>query len=83
MSAGLPVVATRGCYMSEAAEAGALIECSSSPDALAAAMAPLLADPSRAQALGGAGRAYVGRVHAWAEIARATLRIYAGQGGIR
>jgi hypothetical protein len=45
-------------------------------------MAPLLAEPARAQALGETGRAYVGRVHAWSEIARATLRIYAGQGGI-
>ena len=82
MSAGLPVVATEGCYMSEAAEAGALIECPAGPTALAAAMAPLLAEPARAKALGETGRAYVGRVHAWSEIARATLRIYAGQGGI-
>ena len=83
MSAGLPVVATRGCYMSEAAAAGALIECAAGPEALADAMAPLLADPARAHQLGEAGRAYVTRVHAWAEIARATLRIYAGQGGVR
>ena len=82
MSAGLPVVATRGCYMAEAAAAGALVECASGADALAQAMAPLLADAARAQAQGEAGRAYVGRVHDWAAIARRTLEIYAGHGGL-
>lgn len=80
MSAGLPVVATCGCYMAEAAAAGALIECAADSTALAQAMAPLLANPARAQAQGEAARAYVGRVHDWAAIARATLQIYAGQG---
>jgi len=82
MSAGLPVVATRGCYMAEAAAAGVLVECASGADALAQAMAPLLADAARAQAQGEAGRAYVGRVHDWPAIARRTLEIYAGQGGL-
>jgi glycosyltransferase involved in cell wall biosynthesis len=82
MSAGLPVVATRGCYMAEAAATGALAECASGADALARAMAPLLADAARAQAQGEAGRAYVGRVHDWTAIARRTLEIYAGQGGL-
>jgi glycosyltransferase involved in cell wall biosynthesis len=81
MSAGLPVVATRGCYMAEAATAGALTECAPGSEALALAMAPLLAEPARAQAQGEAGRAYVGRVHDWTAIARATLRVYAGEGG--
>ena len=82
MSAGLPVVATRGCYMAEAASSGALVECAQGADALAQAMAPLLADAVRAQAQGEAGRAYVGRVHDWTAIARRTLEIYAGQGGL-
>lgn len=81
MSAGLPVVATRGCYMAEAATAGALMECAPGSEALALALAPFLAEPARAQAQGEAGRAYVGRVHDWEAIARATLRLYAGQGG--
>ena len=82
MSAGLPVVATRGCYMTEAASAGALVECAPGAAALAQAMAPLLADAVRAQAQGEAGRVYVGRVHDWAAIARRTLQVYAGQGGL-
>ena len=82
MSAGLPVVATRGCYMTEAASSGALVQCDQGADALAQAMAPLLADAVRAQAQGEAGRVYVGRVHDWAAIARRTLEIYAGQGGL-
>jgi glycosyltransferase involved in cell wall biosynthesis len=81
MSAGLPVVATRGCYMAEAAAAGALVECTQGTDALAQAMAPLLTDAVRAQAQGEAGRVYVGRVHDWSAIARRTLEIYASQGG--
>jgi len=76
MSAGLPVVATRGCYMTEAATAKALVQCEQGADALAAAVAPLLADPARARAQGSAGQAYVHRVHDWAALARATLRIY-------
>jgi len=82
MSAGLPVVATQGCYMAEAAAAGALVECAAGPKALAAALRPLLHDPSPAQAQGRAGQAYVATVHGWTEIARRSLRIYAGQGGL-
>lgn len=79
MSAGLPVVATRGCYMSEAASAGALIQCEQGPAALAAALAPLLSNrgAARARALGQVGQVYAGRVHAWEALARATLHFYA------
>lgn len=81
MSAGLPVVATEGCYMAEAAQAGALVECRPGAPALAAALRPLLAEPDRAREQGLRGQAYVGRAHDWAAIARRTLEIYAGQGG--
>jgi glycosyltransferase involved in cell wall biosynthesis len=77
MSAGLPVVATRGCYMADAASAHALIQCEQGADALAAALAPLLADPARARAQGLAGQAHAHRVHDWEALARATMRIYA------
>jgi poly(glycerol-phosphate) alpha-glucosyltransferase len=80
MSAGLPVVATRGCYMSAAAAAGALVECDQGPSSLAAALGPLLADRSRARAQGEAGRSYVRRAHDWSALAQACLRIYAGEG---
>lgn len=76
MSAGLPVVVTRGCYMTEAAAAAALVQCGAGPQALASALAPLLADRKAARALGLAGQAHAHRVHDWESLARATLRIY-------
>jgi glycosyltransferase involved in cell wall biosynthesis len=78
MSAGLPVVASQGCNMALAAQAGALVEFSAGPEALASALRPLLADPAAARAQGDAGRAYVGTTHDWAAIARVSLGIYAG-----
>jgi glycosyltransferase involved in cell wall biosynthesis len=81
MSAGLPVVATEGCYMAEAARAGALVECAPSPVALAEALRPLLLDLDLAREQGRRGRAYVAKVHDWEAIARRSLQIYAGEGG--
>jgi len=81
MSAGLPVVATRGCYMAEAAAAGALVECAAGPQAIAEGLRPLLADLDKAKGQGKRGQAYVATVHDWTAIARRSLRIYAGQGG--
>ena len=77
MSAGLPVVATRGCYMTEAAATGALIQCEQGASALASAVAPLLADRAAARALGVAAQAHAHHVHDWEALARATLRLYA------
>jgi glycosyltransferase involved in cell wall biosynthesis len=77
MSAGLPVVATRGCYMTEAAASHALIQCEQGAAALAAAVAPLLADTTRSRAQGFAGQAHAHHVHNWEALARATMRIYA------
>ena len=81
MSAGLPVVATQGCYMAEAARAGALVECAPGPAALTEALHPLLMDLDLAQKQGRRGQAYVAAVHDWAAIARRSLQIYAGEGG--
>ena len=77
MDAGLPVVATRGCYMSDAAASAALVECEQGAAALAKALAPLVSDPHRAHVQGTAGRAYVRKEHAWSAIAAETLKIYA------
>jgi len=77
MSAGLPVVATRGCYMTEAAATGALVQCEQGAAALAAVVAPLLADPKAARTQGLAGQAHAHHVHDWEALARATMRIYA------
>ena len=77
MSAGLPVVATRGCYMTEAATSHALIQCEQGAVALAAAVSPLLENAARARAQGLAGQAHAHHVHDWEALARATMRIYA------
>jgi glycosyltransferase involved in cell wall biosynthesis len=82
MSAGLPVVATQGCYMAEAARAGALVECAPGLKALAEAMRPLLVNLDLAKQQGQRGQAYVATVHDWANIARRSLQIYAGEGGL-
>jgi glycosyltransferase involved in cell wall biosynthesis len=74
MAAGVPVVASRQCHMSAAAEAGALKQCEQGPIALAEAIAEVLVAPA---ALGVRGQAYVRRVHAWSAIAAETLKIYA------
>jgi glycosyltransferase involved in cell wall biosynthesis len=81
MSAGLPVVATEGCYMAEAAQAGALVECARGPQALTEALRPLLMDLDLAQKQGRRGQAYVASAHDWANLARRSLQIYADQGG--
>ena len=77
MSAGLPVVATRGCYMTEAAASHALIQCEQGAAVLAAAVVPLLENAARARAQGLAGQAHAHHVHDWETLARATMRIYA------
>jgi glycosyltransferase involved in cell wall biosynthesis len=81
MSAGLPVVATQGCYMAEAAQAGALVECASGTKALTEALRPLLMDQDFAREQGRRGQAYVAKVHDWEAIARRSLHFYAGEGG--
>ena len=81
MSAGLPVVATQGCYMAEAARAGALVECAPGPAALTEALRPLLMDLDLAQKQGRRGQAYVATAHDWANLARRSLQIYAGEAG--
>jgi glycosyltransferase involved in cell wall biosynthesis len=81
MSAGLPVVATQGCYMAEAARAGALVECAAGPAALTEALRPLLMDLDLAQKQGRRGQAYVATAHDWANLARRSLQIYADKGG--
>jgi glycosyltransferase involved in cell wall biosynthesis len=74
MAHGLPVVATRGCYMAAAARAGALRECAPDVGALGAALAEVLSP--RASGLGAAASAYVRREHDWSRLAARTLQIY-------
>jgi glycosyltransferase involved in cell wall biosynthesis len=74
MAAGVPVVASRQCHMSAAAEAGALKQCEQGAVALAEAVAEVLDAPADR---GARGQAYVRRLHAWEAIAAQTLEIYA------
>ena len=76
MSAGLPVVATKGCYMREAAAAGALLECAQGAEALADAIRRVLDDASLAAALGKAARVHAAQEHDWDRIAARSLEIY-------
>ncbi len=76
MSAGLPVVATRGCYMRQAAEAAAIIECPQGAAALAKAIGNLLENEGAAMALGKKARDYVAKEHDWSRLATRTLEIY-------
>jgi len=73
MSAALPVVVTRGCHMSAAAEAGALLECAQGAGPLAQAVARCLA-----AAPGIVDRAleYVKRCHSWDSLARQAIARY-------
>jgi glycosyltransferase involved in cell wall biosynthesis len=77
MDVGLPVVATRGCYMANAAAAEALVQCEQGPAALAKSLAPFVGDVQRGRKQGSVGQAYVRKVHAWETIASETLKIYA------
>jgi glycosyltransferase involved in cell wall biosynthesis len=74
MAAGVPVVASRQCHMSAAAEAGALKQCEQGAVALAEAIVEVL---DTLADRGEHGQAYVRRVHAWPAIAAETLKIYA------
>jgi glycosyltransferase involved in cell wall biosynthesis len=77
MSAGLPVVASDCCALPELVEPGVtgeLVE-PGSPDALAAALVRLLADPWRAAEQGRAGRERLRARHTWS---RAAEKVAAG-----
>lgn len=77
MDAGLAVVVTRGCYMTNAAVAGALAQCEQGAEPLAQALAMFTGDLRRAREQGRVGQAYVRKVHDWEAIAAQTLKIYA------
>ena len=76
MSAGIPTLVTEGCYMGEAAKAGALLECKQGGAALAESIGPLLASPDERRRLGELGREYTGSHHEWGGIARRLVQIY-------
>ena len=77
MSAGLPTVATRGCYMRAAAEAGALIECAQGAAPIADALRPIFEDVSLAARLRERSRIYAATEHDWSRIADRMTEAYA------
>jgi glycosyltransferase involved in cell wall biosynthesis len=79
MSAGLPTVVTRGCYMRQAAEAGAVLECPQGAIALTEAIKKVLEDSMFTANLRDRARAYVTKEHDWSRLAARILGIYAGK----
>ena len=79
MSAGLPTVVTRGCYMRQAAEAGAVLECPQGAAALAEAIKQVLENSALSVSLGERARAYSAQEHDWSRLAARTLEIYDGK----
>ncbi|HEX5136534.1 MAG TPA: glycosyltransferase family 1 protein [Planctomycetota bacterium] len=75
MAAGVPVVASRNSSLPEVVgDAGVLLD-ALTPEAIAAALVPLLLDPERRRALGAAGRARAASF-SWSRAAEGTVRAY-------
>ncbi len=79
MSAGLPTVVTRGCYMRQAADAGAVSECAQGATALTEAIRQVLEDPDFAAGLRERARTYASTEYDWSLLAARMLEIYAGK----
>lgn len=71
----LPVLMTRECNMPDGFEAGAAIEITTDPDALAATLACALSDPELA-GMGRRGRAYAAEHYAWPAVAQELRSVY-------
>ncbi len=78
LAAGTPVIATRAGGMPEIVEAtgGGLIVEKNDPDALAAAINRLLADPEEAAAFGRRGEQRVAERYSWPRVTEQTRSIY-------
>lgn len=77
MASGAPVVASPQASAALTAQPGRDLEIAASPEAFAATLLALLADPARRARLGAAGRAYVVRHHSWDAIVAALESSYA------
>jgi glycosyltransferase involved in cell wall biosynthesis len=76
MAAGRAVVLSPGVNLApEAGAAGAALVCPSAPDALADALAALLNNPARREALGRSARAFARR-YDWAAVAPSWAALY-------
>lgn len=76
MARGVPVVATKGCYFSDAANAEAIIECDQGPDAIFEGLSAILRRPDRGLGIARQAVNYLRDSHSWTEIAKEMLTIY-------
>jgi glycosyltransferase involved in cell wall biosynthesis len=76
MSAGIPTVVSRECYMGDAVAAEAVREVPLDAKGIADALVSLLECPKEARALGARGRAHVESFHAWSAIGRSLVDHY-------
>jgi len=76
MSYGIPTFVSRGCYMTRAAKAEAVIEVGSSYVEMGCALSEWLASPKALENLGQRGRSYVRDQHNWQSIASQMLVAY-------
>jgi glycosyltransferase involved in cell wall biosynthesis len=76
MSAGLPTIVGTGCYMTGAAESGAVVEIEPTAEALVEALQTLISDSSLADATGQKAKEYVARNHSWTDIAKRSVEVY-------
>jgi glycosyltransferase involved in cell wall biosynthesis len=77
MAAGVPVVVTRTCPWQDVETHRCGFWVDSDPDAIAAAVTRVLADPSGAREMGARGRALIRDKYSWPAIARAMTKEYA------
>ncbi len=77
MAAGLPVAISDGCHLPEVIQAGAGVRLASlEAGAIAAAIAPLLADSARQEAMGRVGRALITERFTWDRVAGEMAALY-------
>jgi glycosyltransferase involved in cell wall biosynthesis len=79
MSAGLPTIVGTGCYMHEAALAGAVFEIEPTVESLADALERLTAEKDLADRIGARAREYTLQCHSWRDIARSAVEFYTKQ----
>jgi len=77
MACGAPVAISRECHMPEAETLGAGKVFERTPEALAAALEWMLADPARAKALGARARELVEERYTWPKVAARSVECYA------
>ena len=76
LACGTPAVVSTECHFPEVAEVGAGEVVPLDADALAAALARVLADPARASGMGQAGRELVAARFTWPRIAERSIETY-------